>query len=459
LYGSLGSRVGDIIVIPPAAPGLATFDHSVTGGDGSIAGLTHRMEPFQAVIDGWFIGFHHWIVGELHSTALGIYFAPADAVEVTPMGYRDCLGHAVYQYEVDLSDCCLLCSEEDPRNPGYYPAQPQDFLEEEEYSYWLALQAVVGATWDPPACGHADRILTGHAPVTWGWHTSPDHHDSVAFTGQIYTLSPYPPDCWDNGVWGLPDWQCPEPAEPVDTAFELLTTPPDCPLSDSPIADPRVPDIGSGTRNRYLSFIAGSPPGQSEAMLVTFVALPVPYTAYNGDQWWLDEPFVVTEAAGSSVSEPPPTFWAARLQCDGPFYTDWTQYDVVHVFDAGILPGATYDVQAIDVRCDPANLSNYSTPLRIDTSVCGDITGFGPVGGIWDPPNGVCAFVDIAAIVDKYRNMPGALQKARADLISGSVTDPPPNRIVDFMDISYAVDCFAPIPPPSPLPGPQEHCP
>ena len=42
LYGSLGSSVGDIIVIPVGAPGAATFDHSVTGGTDSIAGLTHQ---------------------------------------------------------------------------------------------------------------------------------------------------------------------------------------------------------------------------------------------------------------------------------------------------------------------------------------------------------------------------------------------------------------------------------
>lgn len=43
LYGSLGNRVGDIIAIPIDDPAGAVFDHSVTFGTGSIAGLTHRL--------------------------------------------------------------------------------------------------------------------------------------------------------------------------------------------------------------------------------------------------------------------------------------------------------------------------------------------------------------------------------------------------------------------------------
>jgi hypothetical protein len=229
----------------------------------------------------------------------------------------------------------------------------------------------------------------------------------------------------------------------------------DCTLTNAPLLDPRVGDFGHGTRNRYLSLTTGSP-GLSEAMRVTFVDLPPPHDGYNGDQWWVGEPVEVTEASGENDSDPPPTFWAAQLQCGTPYYADWSQYGTVHVYNGGIVPGAVYEVQAISDDCNTSDEASYSPPLTINTSQFGDIVadcGVYPCS----PPQGVIDFVDISACVEKFKNNPTAPQKARADVINSDVSAPLPDRKVDFVDISAIVEAFRGSA--LPLPGPQSHCP
>ena len=51
-------------------------------------------------------------------------------------------------------------------------------------------------------------------------------------------------------------------------------------------------------------------------------------------------------------------------------------------------------------------------------------------------------FVDIAAVVSKFKNDPGSIRKARADVTGNGPTDPLPNRKVDFVDISCVVGAF-----------------
>ena len=200
------------------------------------------VEPY--IIDGWIVSFHHEsevnpmcppdaIAGE-DPTVLGLYFAPRDAVEIVSMGYQDCLGHEVFEYFVKLEDCCLLCSEVDPRDGGV-PAEPEAFLEVCGFGYWLDIQAVVGAEWIPPDC---DIDYTGHLPSPssldghfWGWHTSYEEKLEDACTGGIVDFALNPANCWDYGNWDKQQWECPWVAPPVNMAFELLTAdppPPPC---------------------------------------------------------------------------------------------------------------------------------------------------------------------------------------------------------------------------------------
>jgi hypothetical protein len=70
------------------------------------------------------------------------------------------------------------------------------------------------------------------------------------------------------------------------------------------------------------------------------------------------------------------------------------------------------------------------------------------------PPEGVINFVDISACVDKFRNLPTAPRKARADVIHSDVLNPLPDKKIDFVDVACIVDAFRNDP--CALPGPPE---
>ena len=103
--------------------------------------------------------------------------------------------------------------------------------------------------------------------------------------------------------------------------------------------------------------------------------------------------------------------------------------------------------------------SSFSTPLELTTSLWGDVADVFngctilPSGyqDCWAPPDGDADFDDITAVVDKFRNLPGALMKPRADLAPKA-----PDRLIDFVDIPWAVDAFRGLP--YPFDGPGE-CP
>ena len=214
------------------------------------------VEPY--VLDGWFISFHHadlvsdpacppdLLAGDPHPTVLGVYFAPVAAVSIQPIDMVDCVGHALYRYDVDLSNCCLICSQLDPR-PAVWPpdpARPGVFLESAALKYWLNIQAVVGLSWLPGQCTYEERVLTGHLPSPndpdghfWGWHTSPGPVAPClpmeeACVGKIVSFQPYPGECWDYGEWAKQPWLCDTmpPFPPVNMAFALMTSAPEpCP--------------------------------------------------------------------------------------------------------------------------------------------------------------------------------------------------------------------------------------
>ena len=238
-----------------------------------------------------------------------------------------------------------------------------------------------------------------------------------------------------------------------------------CPSSSAPRPDP-VPDpadIGFGTKNRYLTF-AGGDAGRQQAVRVKFVSLPPPFDFADDRTAWVQEPFVVTDAGGADGPTPPPSHLAATLDCD-PHCRDWSagacdagtcvggllggmrwpctdddECRRVDVYDAGIVPGGLYDVQFID--CDPGcsitDEGNYSDPLAVLMSEAGDVVGASP----GPAPQGVVDFVDIAAVVSKFKNEPDAIRKARADVTGNGPADALPNRKVDFVDISCVVGAF-----------------
>ena len=124
-----------------------------------------------------------------------------------------------------------------------------------------------------------------------------------------------------------------------------------------------------------------------------------------GASMWVGPPSEVSESSGDTGPTPLPTFWSAELQCD-PHYTDWSQYDSVHAFDLAVIPGGTYDLQAIGDTSPISLESAYSAPLTIATSVWGDVVRDCttlPCGA----PNGVVDSGDVSAIFDKFSNVTG----------------------------------------------------
>ncbi|MGD2108477.1 MAG: hypothetical protein PVI86_03705 [Phycisphaerae bacterium] len=231
---------------------------------------------------------------------------------------------------------------------------------------------------------------------------------------------------------------------PADEAYQALVYigPVGCAgTPDPPMPDPGLGDIGFGTKNRYLSFSAGSA-GVQQAVRVTFDSVPG-FEFAEGRAYWVQEPTEVTEASGSDGAPGPGelSMWAATLGCN-PFYTDWSTYGVVDVYDAGILRGGVYGVQLINENCSLFFETSYSDPLTVVMSAVGDLAGITCTLVTCDPPQGVVDFTDVNAVVEKFKNTPGAPRKARTDLLNGTVTLPFPDRKVDFVDIAQAVDAF-----------------
>jgi hypothetical protein len=228
----------------------------------------------------------------------------------------------------------------------------------------------------------------------------------------------------------------------------------ECTGVSAPQPDPALTDTGFGTKNRYLSFQAGDPE-RPQAIRVTFISLPG-YEYAEGRQMWVQAPSDVTEASGSSDSTPLPTFRASTLGCT-PFYADWSTEGTVDVDDAAILPGAQYDIQVISFGCATTDEARYSPPLSMGTSAAGDVVG-DCAAYPCTPPQGVVDFVDISAVVDKFKNEPAALRKARADVVNSNTSLPEPDKKVDFVDISCIVDAFRGTPCALPAPPMEDPC-
>jgi hypothetical protein len=113
---------------------------------------------------------------------------------------------------------------------------------------------------------------------------------------------------------------------------------------------------------------------------------------------------------------------------------------MLHVSGAAIVPGAEYEIQAIDCMCSTADEGSYSAALNLVMSAYGDVVGDCSVRPC-TPPDGRIDFVDIAAVVEKFRDLTGAPIKARVDL-AGNV----PDRVIDFVDITETVNAFKALP-------------
>ena len=107
------------------------------------------------------------------------------------------------------------------------------------------------------------------------------------------------------------------------------------------------------------------------------------------------------------------SFRAARLQCT-PYYRDWTTEALVHVFGAELMPSSTYYVQVVAADCMGSEATcTLVSPFHIlMTARYGDITlPFNPPYTVRQPDA-----LDVVVLVDKFKNIPGALSKTFAQL-------------------------------------------
>jgi len=228
----------------------------------------------------------------------------------------------------------------------------------------------------------------------------------------------------------------------------------DCQNAD-PVQGEPVP-IG---KSRFLSLVPANV-GRESALRVTLASLHHPdppysggqaadFSSHEGDVRWVGPPSQYFESSTSAQA-----FLASGLQCT-PHYMDWSVVGLIHVTGSEIVPSSLYNVQSIVEGCDSGLENHFSAPLELATSRWADVeTPFNPPDGSVQPD-----ISDVSALVDKFRNAPGALAKARGLLAGapgngfGVITHDVLNVDFGFGHISACVDAFRGAP--YPYAGPQ----
>lgn len=187
-------------------------------------------------------------------------------------------------------------------------------------------------------------------------------------------------------------------------------------------------------KNRYLSFLPTNPDVLT-ALRVTFSELPESQSACEGKRLWVDLPFEVSELGGLA-DQTPPTFTAAALT-DEPVFVDWGSLGVLQVFDAAIVPGGLYTVEAISASCFSIGAENYSLPFRTVTGDWGDVVGECGTLVCGVPDGTVDITSDIVSILNRFGNRPGAPPKVSVDLEPNI-----PDQKINISDVVFALDAF-----------------
>jgi hypothetical protein len=234
---------------------------------------------------------------------------------------------------------------------------------------------------------------------------------------------------------------------------DLSAESPTCPVAARPLPS------GLATSNRHISFVDANP-GQQTAIRVTFFSLPLGYEELNGRTMWIGEPREVSENSGAvdpAAAPSFPTYWTATLVCDenAAHVADWSTLGIVQVYHDGIVPLGAYAIEAIVDTCDTTVEANYSWPALVATGKWGDVVKdctTDPCG----PPNGIVNISDVTAVLDKFRNIPGAPIKARCDLVGIPPDDAELDLVISILDVTADLNAFVggeyTFPPPDPCP-------
>lgn len=206
----------------------------------------------------------------------------------------------------------------------------------------------------------------------------------------------------------------------------------------APIGDP-----AGITKNRFISFEIPQP--EIAALRVTLVSLhhvdppyrngpTTPFTHFEGQSLYVGPPTRYIESRASALP-----FYSSTLQCD-PHYQDWSTLGLFHVTGEAVVPGSVYDIQSLSGSCrdNEAECQAISIALRLETTRWGDVVGFDQTGSREEPD-----FGDIAAMVGKFRDEPGAPIKS-ASLLAGVTARGAMNMASDLsmVHIAIVVDAF-----------------
>ncbi len=155
-----------------------------------------------------------------------------------------------------------------------------------------------------------------------------------------------------------------------------------------------------------------------------------------------------TECPTAAGGLPQNWFWGAELGCD-PYLTDWTQYDIVHVFDEGIIPNGDYDLAVIEEGCTvldewETNPDLWSPVVRFTQTMWGDCVENCTTIPC-SPPLGTTntSIGDVTAVLDKWKNLPGNIKKARGDMEGSPAGDHRvPDQAINITDVTYVLGAF-----------------
>ncbi|UCC29690.1 MAG: hypothetical protein JSU86_15980, partial [Phycisphaerales bacterium] len=212
---------------------------------------------------------------------------------------------------------------------------------------------------------------------------------------------------------------------------------------------------------RYLSFSAGDPSGtgpggRTQAVRITFDNLPAPYDVWNGVQMWVQQPEEFCENAGV-VSPPCPdasprnTWLGAALGCD-PWFDDFYAMthdaegnivDAIHVYHEGIIPGGYYWIEVTEEGCAAAGFpeGSFSAPLCMRQSAWGDVVD-NCVTYPCRPPNGVVDFIDVSAVLDRFKNLGPPEYNPAVVKVRAEHDWETPNQRIDVSDVTFCLDAF-----------------
>ena len=166
-------------------------------------------------IDGWFVRFYETVKDEEASKKpLAEYFCDPKVVDMDLTKLPDCQDHNVYEYFVNLEDCCLVYSNIDSRN-GFKPALKNAFHEEKGLWYDMSIQAVIGVKfWQDKETRECFVKKTGKGAFDhfWGWHTTINENG-------FWSAAEISKADGTTGGWRSVTPKCSDP----NMAFELLT--------------------------------------------------------------------------------------------------------------------------------------------------------------------------------------------------------------------------------------------